>query len=886
VLNYTISRGVVSQLTLDLPRDLEVRSVEAEVAEKPGGVAPRFRDWTLTDLDSHRRLQLMFLGPVSGNVRVILELLPRQPFGARVVLPFPIPRNAQPSREGLLAYRVEGLEAAFGDGRGIKGIDAAKLAEIFSHEFAQPWRATRREDLDLPTNAFWSTPGVVPYLPLNLRKPALRLRSEQEVSWNVRSQLAEFRASAKLSDAEGLAALLEWDVPPAVVLDSVTGADVRSWSRNGSRLQIWLNRPLRETSIQWTGWLTRRAEEAARFELPCFRCLSARAHESKVVLSASDALALVPDQLQNLTPLSDQRIPRAEIAYRCEQPTYSATFQVRPARASADARILTFAEVRDRRLTFVATFDCRLRQSELRHLTIQLRNWDTGEVQLQAPQVAERREQRRGPAGRSWALDLKPGVTDLYRLTLSGSLPLGATPELLMPDVRVEAPSLAPARVSRWLALAGPDLLADATSGLAVVSDLGQELQPWNGGEPDRLRRAGGTAWRVRTNDWQLRLRARDLSALMPFVQVFLTERTAAVVDGKSWIHQATFWLYHEAGADLRVIMPPASSPVLSVMIDNAEVTPLQPQNDRLWLPLPGRAGACTVQLTWSYEPSKESLDWPNLDPPQLEGISAGPVLWTVHIPAGYQLSPGSARSTLLASAAGQELRRAAAQLQLLTFLADRSQLNTDSAFSAQVQSARARFERSRRHAEHQLALPAKSSGDAGPNGQSLGDWLQQLRTQYTQIVRTYELDKAVTDEKEPRAASDPSRRAEPRSLVLALREQGTPHFWQAQPGTPAPRLLLIPEPAKQYQLAWIWSGLMVLLLAASWVLARTPWAKTWPEQIALLGFVGLLAFGPEWGIYFLCLPLFWLLVRLGTLVRWLLTFRARREPVEAAPIS
>lgn len=886
VLHYTVSQGVISQLNLQLPRDLEVRGVEAEMSEKPSGATPRLREWSLTDMGSYRRLQLIFAGSVSGNVQVRLELIPRQPFGPRVVLPFPTPRDAQINREGLLAYRVEGLQATFGDGRGIKGIDAAKLKDVFARDFAQPWRAARREDLELPTSAFWSTPGVAPYLPLNLQRPPVHLRSDHKVFWNIRTQEAGVRATVQLMDTEGIASLLEWNIPEDVILASVNGADVHSWSRKGPRLQIWLSRPVRETTIQWTGWLPRRPGEATRFKLPCFRCLSALSHHTELFLSADDQLALTPEPMQNLQTLSRKGSTSADLAYESDQANYAGTFRVSPGRAVAEARWLTFAEVRDRRLTFVATLDYRLRRGELRHLTIQLRNWDAGEVQLYAEKLAQKREQRRGPAGRTWTLDLMPGVTDHYRLTLSGSMPLGVAPELLMPDVRVEAPGLPPTRVKRWLALAGSELHADAPVGLERVADLGKDLQPWNGGEPERLRRAGGTAWRVLSDQWILRLRPRDLANMMPFVQVFLTERTAAIVDGKNWIHQARFWLYHDAGADLRLVMPAGAGPVLSAQIDHAEVAPLQPEKDRLWLPLSGRAGASMIQLTWSYQTARETLDWPNLEPPQIEGVNAGSILWTVHIPPGYQLSPGSAHSSMRASAAGQELRRADAQLRLLAFLCQRGQTSTDDAFVAQILGARDRFDRHRRHAEHQLTQSLSSVADAGPEGQGLNEWLLQLRTQFAQISRAYELDKLNQVNPELRVGdelTDPSVIAAPRSPHLFLREQGSPLYWQAPFGTAAPRLLLIPEQVRQNRLAWIWSGLLVLLLAGSWGLTRIPWAMVWPEQIALLGCLGLLVFGP-WGIYFLFLPIIWLVVRVGTLVHWLLSLWPQSEPIASPP--
>src|SRR5262249_26315980 len=73
-------------------------------------------------------------------------------------------------------------------------------------------------------------------------------------------------------------------------------------------------------------------------------------------------------------------------------------------------------------------------------------------------------------------------------------------------------------------------------------------------------------------------------------VQVFLTEYAASVNDGRRWLHQANYWLYHEAGADLSVLLP-SGAVLLGVAIDNASVVPLQPGAEEVWVPLPGGAG-------------------------------------------------------------------------------------------------------------------------------------------------------------------------------------------------------------------------------------------------------------------------------------------------------
>jgi hypothetical protein len=392
-----------------------------------------------------------------------------------------------------------------------------------------------------------------------------------------------------------------------------------------------------------------------------------------VRVTAGDSLALKPGNVQNLVARPDQGIVGREWVYTTDKPgAYFGTFATSAAATDADLHLLTFAEVRGRQLVFVSTLEGTVRQGELRHLTLTLRNWDGGDVQLDADDVLRKRDQRIGSTGRSWALDLKPGVNRHYRLTLTGSVPLGSAGEIHMPDVRVDAPGNV--RVQRCLAVCGPELATEAIGGLQAAADGPDALRSWPR-DAERLRRAGGSAWRVTSDDWRMLLRLRSGGTRPTPVQLLLTEHAASVADGHRWIHQATYWLYHEAGADLNITLPEGAA-VLAVAIDGVSVPPLQPGPDRVWLPLPGGAGGRAVRLSWAFAEGKEPITAPLLEGPRVAGVSAGPVVWTLHVPEGYRAGMGwtrSGRGVERSSAAALDLWRATAQLRLATRMVERS---------------------------------------------------------------------------------------------------------------------------------------------------------------------------------------------------------------------
>ena len=104
-------------------------------------------------------------------------------------------------------------------------------------------------------------------------------------------------------------------------------------------------------------------------------------------LTAGGGLAATPAGLRNLLPLPGQQPADAELSYTSKQPNYGGTFTLRPASASADARILTLIEVDQRQVKFTTTIDYHLKRGELRTVQIRLRDWEGEEVKLEAAHV-------------------------------------------------------------------------------------------------------------------------------------------------------------------------------------------------------------------------------------------------------------------------------------------------------------------------------------------------------------------------------------------------------------------------------------------------------------------------------------------------------------------
>jgi hypothetical protein len=827
-LRYRVEQGAIKTLEVDLPAGLEVSSANAQrtVSLTRPSWRARFqlRDWHVTGVGNQRVLHLELPYPISGDFQVTLELLPHAPLTSPAALPLPSPRGIRASGPHYLAYRTQpGLNA--------QRETSQNLTRIDNKEFAPNWLGGPSLETNFQGIAYRIPPDRPPQLFLRLEPRPPMLQGEVDITIRTGMQRAEVEVVAEVTTPHKDLAAIEWQLPPRYVLASASGEEVRTWTQNGPHLLVWLNRTTAKTRIHLSGWLPLSPRDGhPHLELNGPRLLYADKQHTRLHLAAASDLVLVAVRTRNLQPVqSEIRNPKPETRkenitdFETQNLSYNLACQVQSA-ANAVARVLTLAEVVERELRFTTTVDYLVTHGELRRVRLRLRNWEEEKVEVQAEHLALLPAPRWSTGERSWSLPLQAGVRGHYQVTLRGRMPLDkAAAGVPMPEVLVQGVE----RAEYFAAVVGGKLTGQAKGSLRTLKSPRQALQATWPEAAQQLERSNGQAWRIGEEEWQVRLlpQARELKPNP--IRIYLQEQWAIVGDGRRWLHEAHYWLRHEAHADLTFDFA-APARVLAAAIDGADVTPLQSDPTRVWVPLPAQAGVRCVRLRWLYDPP-EPLVLPNLTAPQLAGAVKGPTLWTVMVPPGWQTSftgasgwQGAAREAMLA------LGRADAQLRISQ---DLTKERRDNALSSALAVALQRFALFGRHAQKALDRDIEE----GPQRQHLVEWLKDLQTRGRLLKAEIRNPKSEADN----GGADSGCR-----IAAFEKSVDVPVSWQELPGAEPLTLQLISQQSRQLRQTIIASAQWLGVLAVVWILSLLPFLSArlhlfWPEQMALLGAVG-----------------------------------------------
>jgi hypothetical protein len=865
LVRYQISQAPITELDVLLPPGLEVQSValsRPQGAERSASV-PRLRERRVED----RRLRLLFAAPVAGALDVFLELTPRGALPATVVLPLPVPQGTPLPGDSYLAYRLQGLEARRGQLLGVTGIRA--------EEFAPFWpSASRPEPRDL---AYACTVAPNALLELHLLHPDPVVDVIQEVRIQAGLRQLHLRASATLRNPNRDLAVVEWELhgsQPLTVL-RVAGPNVRSWTQTGERVVIWLSRTAEKVDLELLAWaplapLAGRPPGESRLDLPCLRLHPARSQQTTLrLVGTSD---VVPAPLEGAGPRHLDPIPAqpgdAERVYRTAAKDYGGSFVLRPVgNDPPEVKSMTLVEVHDHKLGFTATLECRPSRGELRRIAVRLRHWD-GNVDLVASR-AMRRGHQTGPDGQTWLIDLQPGITGTYRLTLSGELPIEEVPvTALLPEVTVPEAATSEA----WVAVVQPGLAFAVRGPLQPILQPAKSLPDWPKAA-ERLQR-GGKAWKVVGPEWQVDLTPQGTSA---GVRVLLCDRLATVVDHRRWLHEAVYWVAQETPGDLNVVFP-ADAHLLHVSVDGVELLPVQPGRRDLWLPLSARGGIRQVRLRWQYDPAEPLAD-PNLARLRLDSVADGPTLWTVQVPSGWEAVAARGSGSL-----GEGPTRIAA-VSLLRAAMDVGLSRTLAKVGGEGQQglaeAQHRFYVHCREASRALAVATDPDSTRVAGGRRLTEWLASLEKENRAAAREDHFELIATKAQRRAEAGEPladaARAAPDESRLLGATtspDSGTPRSWHMTPGL-APQVHLKRTDGARMETRMVEAGRWCMLLAAVWVVAMLPFLaglahRLWPELLVAVGLWGGALAGPTVSVLFLLL--------LGASGRVLILYRVLRR--------
>jgi hypothetical protein len=862
VLRYTVKGGAISRFTVTLPDTLEPRTVEVDGDPADGDDArPRLKGWQLEPGKGPARLSVQLQAPVTTAV-VTLRLIPRYPLGPTLRLALPASIGAQ-SAGGLVAYRIEGQDA----------VDkAANMLTVLTppDQFVKQWQATAAvgtgtpDPAPTPTRAYTFRNRLAEaalFLTMTPPRPAV----EQELQWSLHPDRAELTAVLKATSANHDLALVEWEVPAAVTVAEIGGENVRAWTRNATRIQVWLKQPARAVTAKLRGWmLIAKATpgQPQRWSLPWLRCPDAAVSRTVVRLAEGQGVRAELDA-KTLTNLV--AAPSAASVWVSSAPAlfYRAEFVLTPVAQPARVSAVTVAEVREGTLQVSGHWQVHLPHAGKAQFQVHLADWQGPPLTLEGEGV----EKIEAPKGEQrWRVVVPVGAPRRLQIRLTGGgawVPGGL---VSMPQFHLDGAVF----VEQWLAAQAPGLEPQTAQGLTAVKDLAKVPLP-----PGVAERVGTRAqvWKATAADWRLTLRILAPAA-SPGVRILLAEHEVAFGEAFGWIHQDVFWVLVTEGHELLIDMP-FGTLLPTVTVDGEPVNPryLAPEIDRLAVTLSPGEGVRLVRIRWAQAPFAKTVGPPPLITARVVGVPALPGSWTVTVPPGWRLgdaAAGLADHPALATAR-RELARADAMATATRLLIEQFQKSDDETLRVRIVTNQRQFLRHCRLANNAL------EGSSTPDDGDLRDQLTQLQRQNAAALASAGLEKLRTQaEKSGPAAAD----AGGDDLLPAGR--GTVLRWQAAADGTGPTLALESTRARTTRQAWAgtcWIVIVMLaLLGLTWVPRAADWARRlWPEQLALLVLIGCLA----WGIS----PLASLLLLVAGVGRLWILASVLRSRLQTAPV-
>lgn len=631
LLRYEIRQGTTRTLRVEIPESLAVQKVVLETPEETG-TGPRLRDWWVETRGQQHDLVIETQSPLRSGVVVRLELVPRTPFAEQIEVLLPSPRDAEPMpAPSYLAFQARDLIAQATDWRRVTGIDKAQFREV--------WQATGHED---PGNVeqgylFRRQPGLPPQLRLQLRSSIDTTDAFLSMQWRLRDSQAQWSGSARFRSTEVNLSLLQLDISPNLTVTRVRGPAIRSWSREQNRLSIWLQRSVPEVSVELEGRLGGTTPLLDRpLDLGTVRCLGVRSQTTQIHVAAEEGRALRVEQIQKLFSLPDRSVSVRELHLVSLEAQHGLRVRLESAAEPTPGRVLTHLEMVDDVLHFSSVLLLNPAPFDTSSLEVEILNWPEKEVRIEGAGPRVSREPGSTREKERLRISLNPAAPSPLHLQLRAELRVSDGGEVRVPRFSV------PGRVLReFVTLTGPSGTLGDVSGMEPVRPTDPDLEAWPAAT-ERLRRAGGSAWKV-TGNATVRPRAiKPLPRTFP-LGIIKAEQLVSCLDNHRWLHEAAWTMTLEAPLSLPIDLPPDCR-LFKVELDGVELNWTQVGNSRVWLALP-RADRSTLRLSWTTTTDDSTPRHPDLRMPAFAGATPTDTVWYVHVPIGMQVRPLQAQS-------------------------------------------------------------------------------------------------------------------------------------------------------------------------------------------------------------------------------------------------
>jgi hypothetical protein len=437
-------------IEVDLPDELELISVSVPDSG-------RVLNYELKATTNGRQCSVA-LGSISASAVLVMEYMPRKPLALSSPLPFP---SVHGTADTIYAWRGQ---ARLGPTRGVTMIGD----DSFTRDFLIP--AGFHVD-DTLIHAWRKNTGALsPFIRVLDGLPRI-WSGMQSVHWHLGPNRAEVTAAAELSANNVDLALVEWEVPLPVTVINVSGSHVTTWTRTGTRLQIWLDQPRKSTRIEWMGFTDRRSE-MTRFDTPIVRLLNSTPG-ILLTLTPRPGWDLIPITVQQLTAKPQESV--RERVFQSDRNNYRLVADPRAAISTSEFRVLTAIHNREGHPMADITIEVRQRVGEIRGFIASLTCTPDDDVEFNAPGVTEIPSP---PGRRRWLIEPPIGLSTPWSLQCE-IRSLKQTKSWNVPDLAIDYCGQTPASFENLLTI-GRGMLVSEVSGLDLLS-----FNKWRVARPD-----------------------------------------------------------------------------------------------------------------------------------------------------------------------------------------------------------------------------------------------------------------------------------------------------------------------------------------------------------------------------------------------------------------
>lgn len=826
-LQYDVGKASVDRLTVALPSDLEVRSVEAGAplgGVSPIGVSPIganepvLRTWRLAPKDGARTLTIELAAPATGRFTIALGLIPCfSPAGSNLLLRLPTPLEGK-QVEGFLAYRLEGADAA-------EKASNLGLTSLASEFFAKQWSAAGQREIGPVTRAFsFRRSGAGAALALAIA-PA-RPQATLEARWIIGPSYADLSADFAIVSSNEDLSLVELTIPPALTVAEIRGTQVHHWSRQEAVTQIWLRQPRKEATLHVSGWakLSQPATTggSGQFTVPMLGVQKTRLGASIVKVSETTGIRVAVERLRSMTRLSGSKVT---LAFTAQAPDSEVTLVARQSTATPTVRALSTVEQRGKTCEFACKLHLQDFDGNRTPLTLRIREFAGENVVLHAPAGAVTHYMRHGDE-HSWAIAIPPDAPQPVVIRVQGRFVADRSRQWTMPRLALEGAQM----TGSFVGLVGQDLRSVTVEELTPIAEPATEL-------PGSLLpsvHAGAAASFWRTSGAKSRL-VFAMSEKDPPAQVLLSDQVAFLAETARWVYQSHLLIFSRGDGSFTFTLPKRTK-LLALAIDGSIVSPALIGPNRYNIALDGFRKARRVDVRWQYLDGEENVERPKLERLSVPGENSRPTDVRLVLPFGCALRGEQLKPVDHESSAIFEYAKATVRLSRL--------LSTQ--YSAKKNSIPNDLVQAQAHFAWLKNVAPMVAGfhSSGPQkGVSWAVAWVELSRENAALAKDFGWDSVrVSSERDPTPQW-------PRCVFS--HSAGVSHYLGSYVGDSAATLRVEDLTSRNEGITWRRCQLLALATVVFLIFSFMPYAlvllgRLWPEELVLLGCLGTWMWGPS----------------------------------------